>query len=88
MNGALELFGTVQQGLFEQAVQPLLFALGWGNLLEDGFMATGWLLVGLLQIAVMLTVFAALERWRPVEAVTDRAEDTANVIEGIVLENA
>jgi sterol desaturase/sphingolipid hydroxylase (fatty acid hydroxylase superfamily) len=66
-------FGDAQQWLFEQAVQPLMFATGLGNLLEEGYRATGWLLVGLLQIAVMLTLFAALERWRPVEAVSDRA---------------
>jgi hypothetical protein len=34
--------------------------LGLGNLLADGYRATGWLLVGLLQIAVMLTLFG---RW-------------------------
>ena len=53
-----ELFDTAQQWLFEHAVQPLLFAAGMGQLLEDAFGATGWLLVALLQIAVMLTVFA------------------------------
>jgi sterol desaturase/sphingolipid hydroxylase (fatty acid hydroxylase superfamily) len=65
-------FGEVQQLLFEQVLQPLMFHAGLGNLLADGYRATGWLLVGLLQIGVMLTVFAALERWRPVEPVTDR----------------
>ena len=67
-----DVFGAAQQWLFESLVQPVLFTLGQGNLLEDGFAATGWLLVGLLQIAVMLTLFRALERWRPVEPVTDR----------------
>ncbi len=73
MDRLSHLFGSAQQALFEAVVQPLLFHAGLGNLLEDGFHATGWLLVGLLQIAVLLTVFAALERWRPVEPVTDRA---------------
>jgi sterol desaturase/sphingolipid hydroxylase (fatty acid hydroxylase superfamily) len=80
MNALADLFGDAQQWLFEQAVQPLMFATGMGNLLEDGYRATGWLLVGLLQIAVMLTLFAALERWRPVEAVTDRAAVRVDVI--------
>ncbi|MCY7317101.1 MAG: sterol desaturase family protein [Rubrivivax sp.] len=62
-----------QQAFFEAAVQPLMFAAGLGNLLEDGYRATGWLLIGLLQIAVMVVVFGALQRWRPVEPVTDRA---------------
>ncbi|HEU4460300.1 MAG TPA: sterol desaturase family protein [Methylibium sp.] len=62
-----DLFATVQQGLFESLVQPLLYAAGLGHLLEDAFEATGWLLVGLLQIGVMLLLIAPLERWRPVE---------------------
>ena len=66
------LFSAAQQGLFEGAVQPLMFLLGLGNLLEDGYAATGWLLVGLVQIAVMLAVIGPLQRWRPVEPVTDR----------------
>jgi sterol desaturase/sphingolipid hydroxylase (fatty acid hydroxylase superfamily) len=74
-------FGDAQQWLFEGAVQPAdVPCLGLGNLLEDGYRATGWLLVGLLQIAVMLTVFGALERWRPVEPVTDRAAVRVDVI--------
>ncbi|AVP57388.1 sterol desaturase family protein [Pulveribacter suum] len=66
-------FDAVQQWLFEAAVQPLMFTLGLGNLLEDGYAATGWLLVGVLQLAVMLAVIAPLEHWRPVEPVRDRA---------------
>ena len=84
MDTLIELFGSAQQGLFEHAVQPLLFGLGQGNLLEDGYRATGWLLVGLLQIVVMLTLFAALERWRPVEAVTDRTAVRVDVIYTLV----
>ena len=64
-------FAQAQQLLFESVVQPLLFALGQGNLLEEAYRATGWVLVGLLQIGVLLTVLRALERWRPVEPVTD-----------------
>lgn len=80
MDTLIELFGHAQQWLFENSVQPLLFGLGQGNLLEDGYRATGWLLVGLLQIVVMLTLFAALERWRPVEPVTDRAAVRVDVL--------
>jgi len=80
MNWLTELFGDLQMWLFELAVQPLLFGLGMGNLLEDGYRATGWLLVGLLQIAVMVVVIGALERWRPVEPVTDRAAVRVDVL--------
>ncbi len=76
----LDLFYSVQQWLFEAAVQPFLFATGLANLLEDGYRATGWLLVGVLQLAIMLTVFAALEHWRPVEPVTDRTALRVDVI--------
>ena len=80
MNGLSELFGDLQMWLFELAVQPLMFGMGMGNLLEDGYRATGWLLVGLLQIAVMLVVIGALERWRPVEPVTDRAAVRVDIL--------
>ncbi len=73
-------FDALQGWLFEQAVQPLMFALGLGNLLADGFRATAWLLLGLLQIAVMLLVLRTLERWRPVEAVTDRAAVRTDIV--------
>jgi sterol desaturase/sphingolipid hydroxylase (fatty acid hydroxylase superfamily) len=65
-------FAQVQQALFEGAVQPLMFAGGMAHWLEDGFRATGWLLVGVLQLLVMFTVLRGLERWRPLEPVTDR----------------
>jgi sterol desaturase/sphingolipid hydroxylase (fatty acid hydroxylase superfamily) len=74
------LFGDAQQRLFEGAVQPLMLALDMANLLEQGYSATGWLLVGLIQIGVMLTLFRALERWRPVEAVTDRAAVRVDIV--------
>jgi sterol desaturase/sphingolipid hydroxylase (fatty acid hydroxylase superfamily) len=66
-------FGVVQQELFEALVQPAMFALGMANLLEDGFDATGWLLVGLIQLVILVAVIGPLQRWRPVEVVTDRA---------------
>jgi hypothetical protein len=60
-------FGQAQQGLFEGVVQPVLYFAGMASLLEDGFEATGWLLVGLLQTAVLVLVIArcsAGARWR------------------------
>ena len=73
MDGLADFFGMVQQWLFEAAVQPAMFALGLGNLLEDGYEATAWFLVGLIQIAVLLAVIGPLQRLRPVEPVLDRA---------------
>lgn len=74
------LFGDAQQWLFEQLLQPAMFELGLGNLLAEGYKATGWLLVGLVQLAIMLTLFRALERWRPVEPVTDPAAVRVDVL--------
>ena len=73
-------FSTAQQWLFEAAVQPALFALGLGNLLEDGYAATAWFLVGLIQIAILLAVVGPLQRWRPVEPVTDRATIRTDIL--------
>lgn len=63
----VDAFGAAQQALFESVVQPLAFQAGLGNLLEDAYAATGWLLVGLLQLLILLTVVGPLQRWRPVE---------------------
>ncbi|MBX3623438.1 MAG: sterol desaturase family protein [Rhizobacter sp.] len=73
-------FHRVQEALFESVIQPVVFSLGFGNLLEDGYNATGWLLVGLLQLCVMLVVFRSLERWRPVEPVVDRRAVRVDVL--------
>ncbi len=65
-------FVAVQQWLFEAAVQPVVYAAGLGGRVEQAFDATGWLLVGLIQIALLVAVIGPLQRWRPVEPVTDR----------------
>ena len=60
-----DLFASAQQWLFETLIEPVAFRLGLGNLLEDGFVAAGWLLLGLLQIAVLLLVIGPLQRLWP-----------------------
>jgi sterol desaturase/sphingolipid hydroxylase (fatty acid hydroxylase superfamily) len=71
MDSLIDLFANAQAVLYERVMQPVAFALGMGNRLEDVFDATGWLLVGVIQIAVMLVLIGPLQRWRPVEPVTD-----------------
>jgi sterol desaturase/sphingolipid hydroxylase (fatty acid hydroxylase superfamily) len=80
VDGFVNVFDMAQQGLFERVVQPLLFALGLGSFIEDGYVATGWLLVGLVQLAVMVAVIAPLQRWRPVEPVRDRAAVRVDIV--------
>ncbi|VTU23643.1 sterol desaturase family protein [Variovorax sp. PBL-E5] len=72
MDWFTDQFAFVQQWLFESAVQPLVYAIGLGGWVEDAFDATGWVLVGLIQIAVLVAVIGPLQRWRPAEPVVDR----------------
>ena len=82
MNGwgwAGDALAAWQEALFAW-VAPLLFSLGLGNFLEDAYAASAWLLAGLLQISVLLLVIGPLQRWRPVEPVTDRATIRTDII--------
>lgn len=76
----IDAFGQAQQWLYETVVQPVVFALGGGSILEDAFNATGWLLVGLLQIVVMLVVIGPLQRWRPLQPMVDRAAVRTDIL--------
>lgn len=73
-------FDSLQLALYENVVQPIVFGLGLGNLLEDAFGATGWLLWGLIQIAVLLLGIGLLERRWPVEPVRDHAGVRTDVL--------
>ena len=79
-----DLFAWAQQGLFESAIQPIMFSFGLGNFLEDGYAATGWLLVGLIQIVVLLAIIGPLQRWRPVEPMVDAASIRTDIIYTLV----
>ena len=80
MDALTSFFAEIQTWIFETLVQPALFALGLGGFLEDGYSATSWFMVGVLQLGVMLVVIAPLQRWRPVEPLTDRAAVRTDVI--------
>ncbi len=75
-----DLFSMAQQWLFESAVHPAMFALGMGNLLEDGYDATAWFMVGVIQVLILLAIIGPLQRWRPVEPVLDRATIRTDVL--------
>jgi len=80
MDTLIDWFGQWQDGFFEALVQPLMFHIGLGNRLEDAYNATGWLLIGLVQLAVMLALIEPLQRWRPVEAAPDRRAVAVDVL--------
>jgi len=63
-----EGFDLAQDWLFTQAIQPLLAPLGLTAYAADGYLATQWLLLGLLQVALIALVLVPLEWLRPFEA--------------------
>jgi sterol desaturase/sphingolipid hydroxylase (fatty acid hydroxylase superfamily) len=84
MEFLVSFFSSLQEWLFESVLQPVMFAAGLGNLLVDGYAATGWLLVGLFQLGVLVAVIGPLQRWRPVDAVTDRATVRVDMIYTVI----
>lgn len=68
----IDWLGTAQGWLFETVVQPLLFHLGWGDITEEAFEGTEWLLIGLCELVVLFIVLRPLEALLPVHAFTDR----------------
>jgi sterol desaturase/sphingolipid hydroxylase (fatty acid hydroxylase superfamily) len=66
-------FDALQQWLFESLFQPVMLRLDMANLLEDGYLAAGWFLLGCLQVLVIACVIVPLQRWRPVEVLTNPA---------------
>ena len=78
MDWLTEIFTSAQGWLFEAAVQPVLFMLGMGGLLEDAYGATAWFMMGIVQIMVLLAIFGPLQRWRPVERM-DSTADRASI---------
>lgn len=75
-----DTFTQAQDLLFQHVVMPLTYAIGMGGYVEDAYPGTEWLLMGLVQIAVMLLVLRPLERWRPVEPMQDRGAVRADIV--------
>jgi sterol desaturase/sphingolipid hydroxylase (fatty acid hydroxylase superfamily) len=67
------LFASVHGALFENLVQPLLFALGLMHLAEPAFDAVEWFLIGLLEVVLLVAVLGSLERRWPAEPLVDRS---------------
>jgi sterol desaturase/sphingolipid hydroxylase (fatty acid hydroxylase superfamily) len=63
--------GLAQGWLFETAIQPLVFQLGFGEFVEDAFEGTEWLLIGVLELALLFLVLRPLESMIPAQKITD-----------------
>lgn len=74
------LFDGAQTWLFEAAVQPALYALGWMVLQEDAYAATEWFLLGVVQVVLLYAVLRPLEARFPAEAWPDRRGTGVDVI--------
>jgi len=72
LDTASALFASAHGALFENLVQPLLFALGLMHLAEPAFDAVEWFLIGLLEVLLLAVVLGALERRWPAEPLIDR----------------
>jgi len=77
MHPALESFQGI---VFERCVLPALYTLGLMRFAEDAYAATGWVLIGILEIAIIWFLLRPLEAWRPVEAWPDRRAVRVDVL--------
>ena len=63
--------GAAQGWLFETAIQPLVFQLGFGEFIEEAFEGTEWLLIGVLELLLLFLVLRPLEAMIPVHKFND-----------------
>jgi sterol desaturase/sphingolipid hydroxylase (fatty acid hydroxylase superfamily) len=63
--------GLAQGWLFETVIQPLIFQFGFGEFVEDAFEGTEWLLIGVLELALLFLVLRPLESMIPAQKITD-----------------
>lgn len=80
IDGVVALFAAAHDAVFEHAVQPLVYALGLARFAEAAFDATEWMLIGVIEIALLWAVLGPLERWRPAQAIADRRAVMTDVL--------
>jgi sterol desaturase/sphingolipid hydroxylase (fatty acid hydroxylase superfamily) len=74
------VFDTVQTTLFEAAVQPLIYRMGWMAHLEDAYGATEWFLLGVIQVTALYAILRPLEARFPAERWDDRQGTGVDVL--------
>lgn len=67
IDSIINTFTLIQAGLFERLVEPTLHTLGLMTYLEPAFDATEFVLLGLIEIALLVIIFRPLEALFPVE---------------------
>lgn len=80
MNTLIDAFATVQAVIYENAVLPALYALGFMDLDELAFDATEFVLLGILQLVAVYVLLRPLEAWFPAERWGDRRAVRADVL--------
>lgn len=80
MSDITQAFVALQGWLFESVILPALYAFGLMDLAEPAFDATEFVLIGLVQIALVYGVLRPLEAWRPAERWSDRRDVRTDVL--------
>ena len=80
MQALANFFFTLQTWLFETVVQPMLFALGGMHLLDEAFLGTEALLLGVIEIALLYLLLRPLEALTSAEPRVDRGAIRTDVI--------
>jgi sterol desaturase/sphingolipid hydroxylase (fatty acid hydroxylase superfamily) len=74
------IVSTLQTLVYVDVVQPFLFKVGLMDRDEDTFDALYWVIVGVLEVAVMYAILRPLEALRPAETWPDRKAVRVDVI--------
>lgn len=72
IDSLINLFSTVQAWIFQAAVQPLMFHLGFSEYIEDAFDGVEWFLIGVCELIVLFIILRPLEAAIPVHPITDK----------------
>lgn len=75
-----DAFTAVQAWLFERAVQPVLYVTGQMRFQEQGYVATEWFLLGVIQVLVLWAVLRPIEALAPAERWPDRRDTRVDVV--------
>lgn len=80
MDALLGFLETIQSSLFQQAVLPTLHAWGFMSYADEAYDATGFLVLGMAQLALIALALRPLEAWIPAERWNHRRGVRADVL--------